>query len=76
MFLKLTKLYLICGLKCYPCENFWSTIQLFAQVVTTHANREMISTMTTNLNSMASRLRGFSMMNPPMFLGSKVGKDP
>ena len=47
-----------------------------ARVVTTQANLKMVPRMNVVETTMTSRLRDFVRMNPPIFLGSKVGEDP
>lgn len=46
------------------------------QAKTTHANWEVGPRVHGNSITMASRLRQFTRMNPPMFFRSKAGEDP
>lgn len=44
--------------------------------MTTHENREVGPWINALESTMTSRLRDFMRMNPPIFVGSKVGEDP
>ena len=44
--------------------------------MTTHVNRGFEPRVNAVESTKTSRLRDFVRMNPPIFLGSKVGKDP
>ncbi|TMW87083.1 hypothetical protein EJD97_020446 [Solanum chilense] len=44
--------------------------------MTTEDNREVITQANQQVATMASRIRGFTRMNPPTFYGSKVREDP
>ena len=46
-----------------------------AQAITVQANMEIIPREKQHASTMASRLRDFTTMNPPSFLGSKVNED-
>lgn len=47
-----------------------------ARAVTTQVNLSMVPRENVVESTMTSRLRDFVRMNPPIFLGSKVGEDP
>ncbi|WMV24009.1 hypothetical protein MTR67_017394 [Solanum verrucosum] len=44
--------------------------------MTTQENREVVSPMNPNVGTTATRVRGFTRMNPLEFLKSKVEEDP
>ena len=46
------------------------------QAITTQANREVAPRENQHASTMASCLRDFVKMNPPMYFGSKVNEDP
>ncbi|TMX00996.1 hypothetical protein EJD97_025438 [Solanum chilense] len=50
-----------------------ATIQ--AQAMTPHANREVGPRANQEVSTMASRLRDFTQINPPILCGSKVEED-
>ncbi|XP_015086975.1 uncharacterized protein LOC107030088 [Solanum pennellii] len=47
-----------------------------AQAIITQANREVAPRENQHASTIASRLRDFTRMNPPMYFGSKVDEDP
>ena len=47
-----------------------------AQTMTTYENQEVRPHVHQNANTMTSRLRDVTRMNPPMFFGAKVNEDP
>ncbi|TMW97372.1 hypothetical protein EJD97_005671, partial [Solanum chilense] len=47
-----------------------------ARALTTHVNMGIGPRVNVVETTMTSRLRDFVRMNPPIFLGSKVGEDP
>uniref|UniRef100_M1DX92 Gag-pol protein n=1 Tax=Solanum tuberosum TaxID=4113 RepID=M1DX92_SOLTU len=64
-------------------EEVRSALLMMAQAVSTQAQAMMAqatrgveANVNPNVSTMTSRLRDFVRMNPPVFLGSKVGEDP
>ncbi|XP_069150297.1 uncharacterized protein [Solanum lycopersicum] len=51
-------------------------ITIKAQDITEQVNRGFVPRQKQHASSMASRLRDFMRMNPPMFFGSTVDEDP
>ena len=47
-----------------------------AQAIITQANSEVAPQKNQHASTMASRLRDFTRMNPPMYFGSNVDEDP
>ena len=47
-----------------------------SQTITAQANREVVPRENQHASIMVSRLKDFTRMNPPMFLGSKVDETP
>uniref|UniRef100_M1DPA3 Gag-pol polyprotein n=1 Tax=Solanum tuberosum TaxID=4113 RepID=M1DPA3_SOLTU len=52
------------------------TVTTQAQIMVAQSNQEVRPRVEPNVSTMASRLRDFTRMNPPIFLGSKVNEDP
>ena len=46
------------------------------QAMKTQMNKEVGARVPQHTNNMASRLRGFIRMNPPMFVGLKLNENP
>ena len=51
-------------------------LMALAQAVTTQINFRIVPRVNVVKSTTTSSLRGFVRMNPPIFLGSKVGEDP
>ena len=49
---------------------------VLARGMTTQLNLSMVPRVNVVESTMTTRLRDFRRMNPPIFLGSKVGEDP
>ena len=52
------------------------TITMQAQAMSDHVNRHNIQRENPLVRSMADRLRDFTRMNGPIFIGSKTSEDP
>ena len=52
------------------------TLLALARSMTSQANLRMVPRVNVVNSTMTSRLKDFVRMNPPIFLGSKVGEDP
>ena len=52
------------------------TLFTLAQALTTYVNMGIVPRVNIVERTMTSRLRYLERMNPPLFLGSKVGEDP
>ncbi|XP_049406320.1 uncharacterized protein LOC125869987 [Solanum stenotomum] len=57
-------------------EEIRSAFLTLAQAMMAQVNRDVGPRVNAIESTMASRLRDFVRMNPPIFLGSKVGVDP
>ena len=57
-------------------EEIRSAFLILARAMAAQATRDMGPRVNANEGTMASKLRDFVRMNPPVFLGSKVGEDP
>mgnify|MGYP000723734629 CR=1 FL=1 len=56
--------------------KFWNVIHLLAQSVANQNNQHVPVPANTNGESAVANVQDFVRMNPPEFLGSKVGEDP
>ncbi|XP_049354640.1 uncharacterized protein LOC125819208 [Solanum verrucosum] len=57
-------------------EEIRTDFLTLAQAMTAQANRDVGPKVNANESTVASRLRDFVRMNPPIFLDSRVGEDP
>uniref|UniRef100_M1DT66 Gag-pol polyprotein n=1 Tax=Solanum tuberosum TaxID=4113 RepID=M1DT66_SOLTU len=57
-------------------EEIRAAFLTLAQAMTTQVNRDVGPRVNANESTVASRLRDFVSMNPPIFLGSRMGEDP
>ena len=55
---------------------FRTPIQILAQSMTNQNNQQVLVPTNRNDRIVAARVCDFVRMNPPMFLGLQVGKDP
>ncbi|TMX05322.1 hypothetical protein EJD97_024624, partial [Solanum chilense] len=58
-----------------PVTSQANIVTFLVQVMTTQVNREVGLRVPQHANTMASRLRDFTRMNPPLFYGSKEDED-
>ena len=57
-------------------EEIRSAFLILARAMAAQATRDMGPRVNANESTAASRLRDFVRMNPPIFLGSRIGEDP
>ena len=57
-------------------QSFRTPIQLLAQSMTNHKNQQVLVPTNRNDRLVVARFCDFVRMNPPMFVGLQVGKDP
>ena len=57
-------------------EEIRAAFLTLAHAMTAQANRDVGPRVNANESTAASRLRDFVRMNPPIFLGSRIGEDP
>ncbi|XP_049385638.1 uncharacterized protein LOC125849627 [Solanum stenotomum] len=57
-------------------EEIRAAFLTIAQAMTAQANRDVVPRVNANESTADSRLRNFVRMNPPIFLGSRIGEDP
>ena len=57
-------------------SNIREVLLALARVMTTQANLSIVPRINVVERTMTSRFRDFVRMNPPIFVGSKVGEDP
>ena len=57
-------------------EKIRAAFLTLAQAMTAQANLDVVPRVNVNESTAASRLRDFVRMNPPIFLGSRIGEDP
>ena len=57
-------------------EDIRAAFLTLAQAITAQENRDAVPRVNVNGSTTASRLRVFVRMNPPIFLGSRIGEGP
>ena len=57
-------------------DEFRSSIHALSYVMMSQENRKVMSPMNPNMGMTTTRVGGFTRMNSPKFLKSKVQKDP
>jgi len=56
--------------------KFRVALQVLAEIMTSQPNRESKALVNPNVGMVGVRIRDFTRMNPPQFIGSKVDEDP